>query len=41
LGTLQVGQNALLELESYPAAQFGVIAAKVSDFSTIPNEDSY
>ncbi|MFZ1751129.1 MAG: HlyD family efflux transporter periplasmic adaptor subunit [Saprospiraceae bacterium] len=40
-GTLQVGQNALLELESYPAAQFGVIAAKVSDFSAIPNEDSY
>ena len=40
-GTLQVGQIAILELESYPAAQYGVIQARVSDFSSIPNEDSY
>jgi len=40
-GTLQVGQNAILELESFPATQYGVIQAKVSDFSTIPKEDSY
>jgi hypothetical protein len=40
-GTLQVGQNAILELESYPSTQYGVIQAKVADFSTIPNEDSY
>ncbi len=40
-GTLQVGQHATLELESYPAAQYGIIQAKVSDFSTIPTENSY
>jgi hypothetical protein len=40
-GTLQVGQNAILELESYPSAQYGVVQAQVADFSTIPNEDSY
>lgn len=40
-GTLQVGQSAILELESYPSTQYGVIQAKVANFSTIPNEDSY
>ncbi|MBK9257950.1 MAG: hypothetical protein IPM42_21045 [Saprospiraceae bacterium] len=40
-GTLQVGQNAILEIESYPPTQYGVIQAKVADFSTVPNEDSY
>jgi multidrug resistance efflux pump len=40
-GTLQVGQNAILELESYPSTQYGVVQAKVADFSAIPNEDSY
>jgi hypothetical protein len=40
-GTLQAGQNAILELESYPSTQYGVVQAKVADFSTIPNEDSY
>jgi hypothetical protein len=40
-GTLEIGQNAILELESFPSAQYGVIKATVADFSTIPNEDSY
>ena len=40
-GTIQVGQNAILELESYPSTQYGVVQAKVADFSAIPNEDSY
>jgi hypothetical protein len=40
-GTLQVGQNAILELESYPSTLYDVIQAHVAGFSTIPNEDSY
>lgn len=30
-----------MELESYPSSQYGVIQARVDDFATIPNEDSY
>lgn len=40
-GTLQVGQNAILELECYPSTQYDVIQAHVAGVSTIPNEDSY
>ncbi|HMU05235.1 MAG TPA: hypothetical protein PJ990_16495 [Saprospiraceae bacterium] len=30
-----------MDLESFPSTQYGVIQAKVADFSSIPNEDSY
>ena len=40
-GRLETGQKALLDIESYPASEFGLLVCKVSDFSVIPAEDTY
>lgn len=40
-GNLAIGQTALIELENYPANQYGVLKGQVSNISILPQNDNY
>jgi multidrug resistance efflux pump len=41
VGKIQTGQTVQIELDNYPAAEFGTITAKVNSINMIPSHDGY
>ncbi|HPI07064.1 MAG TPA: HlyD family efflux transporter periplasmic adaptor subunit [Saprospiraceae bacterium] len=40
-GNLKTGQSALIEIENYPAGQYGMLRGEVTDIALIPTEENY